>query len=422
MNPNPINACRICKSKDLTSIISLNEQFVATFTPKDDEKLSLPEKYPLDLVRCDIGKNPNGCGLVQLLHSIPKDFLYKRYFYRSGINKTMNENLAEIVQESISKVELDKDDLVLDIGCNDGTLLKNYHNMNLQLVGFDPAENMAEYSKKTGAKIIIDYFNEKSFKKRFGDKKAKIITSIAMFYDLDDPNIFVKDISKILDSEGVWIIELSYLPLMLKQNAFDTIVHEHLEYYHLNVLEKLFLKHNLKVIDVYLNDVNGGSIRLFIKHSKQKILDDALNRIKKIQNDEKEIGLDTEKPYIEFYKRCEKLKEKTVSFIKNENEKGKKIFAYGASTKGNTLLQFYKLDNKEIKKVADRNSDKWGRKTVGTNIQIISEEEARKSNPDYFFILPWHFLDEFIDREKEFLDNGGKFIVPLPNFRIISNE
>ncbi len=419
---NPINACRICKSKDLTPIISLNDQYVATFTPKDNEVLALPDKFPLDLVRCDVSKNPDGCGLVQLLHSIPKDFLYRRYFYRSGINKTMNENLAEIVQESISKVELEKDDLVLDIGCNDGTLLQNYHEMNLQLVGFDPAENMAEFSKKTGAEIIIDYFNEKSFKKQFGEKNAKIITSIAMFYDLDDPNIFVNDISKILDKKGVWVIELSYLPLMLKQNAFDTIVHEHLEYYHLKVLEQLFSKHNLKIVDVFLNDVNGGSVRLFIKHKEQNIPNDAMARIKKIQDDEENLGLETEKPYIEFYKRCEAEKEKMVSFIKDEKNKGKKIFAYGASTKGNTLLQFYGLDNKEIEKVADRNSDKWGRKTVGTNIQIISEDEARKCNPDYFLILPWHFLDEFVKREEDFLDKGGKFIVPLPQFKIISKE
>ena len=417
MNLTSITECRICKSKDLIPIISLNEQYIATFTPKENETLPLSDKFPLELVRCSVEKN--GCGLVQLLHSIPKNFLYKRYFYRSGINKTMIDNLSEIVTESISKVELKKDDLVLDIGCNDGTLLKNYQNMDVQLVGFDPAENMAEFSKKTGAKIIIDYFNENSFKKEFVNKKAKIITSIAMFYDLDDPNIFVKDISKILDNEGVWIIELSYLPLMIKQNAFDTIVHEHLEYYHLKVLERLFAKYDLKVVDIFLNGVNGGSMRLFIKHENQKITEEAKKRIIKIQNDEEKLGLDSEKPYIEFYNRCEELKEKTISFIKNENKKGKKIFAYGASTKGNTLLQFYGLDNKEIEKVADRNSDKWGRKTVGTKIEIISEEEARKSKPDYFLILPWHFLNEFIDREKEFLNQGGKFIVPLPEFKII---
>lgn len=420
MSLNPINMCRICKSEDLTPIISLNDQYVATFTPKKDEILSLPSKFPLELVRCDISKNPKGCGLVQLLHSVPKEFLYKRYFYRSGINRTMNENLSEIVHEAISKVELNRNDLVLDIGCNDGTLLKNYQKMNLELVGFDPAENMAKFSKKTGANIIIDYFNEKSFEKQFGNKKAKIITSIAMFYDLEDPNIFVKDISKILDNNGVWIVELSYLPLMMKQNAFDTIVHEHLEYYHLKVLETLFSKHDLKVIDVILNDVNGGSIRLFIKHKNQQVSEDAINRIEKIRKDEEDLKLDSEKPYIEFYNRCEELKNKTISFLKEEKKKGKKIFGYGASTKGNTLLQFYGLGNKEIDKVADRNSDKWGRKTVGTDIEIISEEEARNSNPDYFFILPWHFLDEFIDREQDFFNNGGKFIVPLPEFKIIS--
>lgn len=420
MTLKKINECRICKSKKLSPIISLNDQFVATFTPKKGENLALPDKFPLELVRCDVSKNPNSCGLVQLLHSIPKDFLYKRYFYRSGINQTMNDNLKEIVEQAISKIDLKDNDLVLDIGCNDGTLLKNYQNMNLKLVGFDPAENMAQYSKKTGAEIIIDYFNQDSFRKHFGDEKAKIITSIAMFYDLDDPNAFVNDISKILHYDGVWIIELSYLPLMMEQNAFDTIVHEHLEYYHLKVLEKLLAQHGLGVFDAQLNNVNGGSIRLFIKHKDQKIPDESLKRIKKIRDDEEKLELDSEKPYLEFYNRCELLKEKTVSFIKKEKEKGKKIFAYGASTKGNTLLQFYGLDDSIIEKVADRNPDKWGRKTVGTNIEIISEEEARQEKPDYFLVLPWHFLDEFVDREKEFLNNGGKLIVPLPNFEIIS--
>lgn len=415
-----ISKCRICGSSDLTSIMSLNEQFIATFTPKNNEPISLEEKYPLELIRCDVSKDPKNCGLVQLRHSVPTNCLYKRYFYRSGINMTMTENLKNIVDSALTKIKLEDHDLVLDIGCNDGTLLKNYQEMNVDAFGFDPAENMYEFSKESGAKIIIDFFNYDSYLKNIGTKKAKIITSVAMFYDLEEPKLFVDNISKILHNDGVWIIELSYLPMMMKQNAFDTIVHEHLEYYHLDVLEKLFELYDLKVVDAYLNDINGASIRLFVKHNNQFSDLQSQNRIQKIRDFEKQLKLDTDVPYVEFLTRCNSLKNQTVSFIKNEKLKGKKIYAYGASTKGNTLLQFYNLNNLDIEKVADRNPDKWGRETIGTKIKIISEEDARNDEPDYFLILPWHFLDEFLIRESDYLQKGGKFIVPLPEFKILT--
>jgi len=414
-----VKKCRICKSEKLTPIISLGEQYLAGYTPKTNDPNPNLKKYPLELIRCDPSKDPNACGLVQLKHSVPPDMIYSRYFYRSGINKTMTDNLKEIVEQAISKVKLEKNDIVADIGCNDGTLLKNYKKLNVLAVGFDPAKNMAKFSRQTGAKIVVDYFNSKSFKENFGNEKAKIVTSIAMFYDLENPNIFVEDVSKILKKDGVWVIELSYLPSMLIQNAFDTIVHEHLEYYQFSVIEYMLKKFNLKPVNVILNDVNGGSIRIFIKHKNQPLTKEEKKRIKDLRKYEKDMKLDTDKPYQDFIHRCNKEREKLVSFIKNEVDAGKMILAYGASTKGNTLLQFYGLDNKLIKAVADRNPDKWGRKTVGTNLKIISEEDARKLNPDYFLALPWHFIKEFINREQKFLENGGKFLVPLPTFQVI---
>ncbi len=377
------------------------------------------EKIPLELVRCDKSVDSNSCGLVQLRHTTSPNLMYDRYFYRSGINQTMPKNLQEIVQEAISKVELNPNDVVLDVGCNDGTLLQNYSQLSVQAIGFDPAKNMAEFSKKTGATIISDFFSSEEFIKNFGSHKAKIISSIAMFYDLEDPSKFVSDIAKVLDPEGVWVLELSYLPLMLSQNAFDTIVHEHLEYYHLEVLEFLFSKFHLKVVDVKLNDINGGSFRIFVQHTHKIIDDDSLKRIIKLRKKEKELKLETNIPFDSFIDRVNNEKNKLVSFLKNELSLGKTIHCYGASTKGNTLLQFYNLDNKFIQYIADRNPDKWGRKTIGTDISIISEEESHSLNPDYFLILPWHFITEFIEREHNFLENGGKLIVPLPQFNIV---
>ncbi len=419
MKLKSVNKCRICGSSKLTSILSLDDQYLAAYTPKENDPQPFLEKAPLELIRCDRELNPSACGLVQLRHSVPPNIMYERYFYRSGINQTMTDNLREIVEAAVQQIRLKENDIVVDIGCNDGTLLKNYKGKNLRAVGFDPAKNMYQYSKESGARIMIEYFNAKSFSEYYGNEKAKIISSIAMFYDLEDPKIFVEDVSKILHEEGVWVLELSYLPSMLLQNAFDTIVHEHLEYYHLSVIEYMLNKFGLKVTDVFLNDVNGGSFRIFIKHKSQSVSKEAEKRLDDLRVSERELGLDTNKPYREFIQRCENEREKTIMFIKGEISKGKKIFAYGASTKGNTLLQYYGINDKLIEAVADRNPDKWGRYTIGTNLKIISEEEARSRNPDYFFVLPWHFIKEFRSREIDFLNKGGKLIVPLPTFQVI---
>ncbi len=412
------DSCRVCGSKNLTSILNLGDQYLANYTSKSDDVIPFKEKIPLELVRCDKTIDSTSCGLVQLRHTTPPNLMYDRYFYRSGINQTMPKNLNEIVTQAISKIQLDSNDFVIDIGCNDGTLLQNYKKLLVRSIGFDPAKNMAQFSKESGATIITEFFSAEEFIKNFGNEKAKIITSIAMFYDLENPNKFVEDIFKILHPDGIWILELSYLPLMLSQNAFDTIVHEHLEYYDLHVIEFLLSRNKLKIVDVQLNDINGGSFRIFVQHKNKPIDDKSLKNIIELQQKEKSLNLDTNQPFDAFIKRVNTEKEKLVTFIKKEISSGKIIHCYGASTKGNTLLQFYNLDDQTIQFIADRNPDKCGRKTIGTNIPIISEDESHSMNPDYFLILPWHFINEFREREKTYLKNGGKLIVPLPEFKI----
>jgi len=419
LNLKSRTTCRICGSKNLTSILNLGEQYFANYSSKSNDVVPFEEKLPLELIRCDRSLDPKSCGLVQLRHTTPPNIMYDRYFYRSGINQTMTNNLNEIVKQTILKIDLGSDDFVIDIGCNDGTLLQNYKQLSVKSIGFDPAKNMAEFSKQSGATIITEFFSSDEFIKNFGNYKAKIITSIAMFYDLENPNIFVEDIAKILHPDGIWVLELSYLPLMLSENAFDTIVHEHLEYYHFSVLEFLLSKHNLKVVDVYLNDINGGSFRVFVQHENKLINNESIKRISELQEKEEHLNLDTNQLFDTFINRVHTEKEKLITFIKNETSLGKKIHCYGASTKGNTLLQFYNLDKKLIQFIADRNPDKWGRRTIGTDIPIISEEESHSMNPDYYLILPWHFITEFTERENDYLKNGGKLIVPLPYFKII---
>ena len=413
------DSCRICGSKNLTSILNLGDQYFANYSSKSSDVVPFKEKIPLELVRCDKSLDSESCGLVQLRHTTPPNLMYDRYFYRSGINQTMTNNLNEIAKQAISKINLNQNDIVIDIGCNDGTLLQNYKELPVRSVGFDPAKNMVQFSKQTGATIITEFFSAEEFIKNYGDEKAKIITSIAMFYDLENPNKFVDDISKILHPDGIWILELSYLPLMLSQNAFDTIVHEHLEYYHLDALEFVLSKFNLKVVDIQLNDINGGSFRVVVQHKEKSIDNKSLEHITELREKEKNLSLHTNLQFDAFIKRINDEKDKLVTFIKNEVSRGKTVHCYGASTKGNTLLQFYDLDKKLVQFIADKNPDKWGRRTIGTDISIISEEESHSMSPDYFLILPWHFIKEFKEREKDYLKNGGKLLVPLPQFKVI---
>jgi SAM-dependent methyltransferase len=417
-NLRTIKQCRVCGFKPLEDVLSLGSLYVSDFIGEGEQKNL--EKYPLDLVLCN--EKSGGCGLLQLRHTVSNEILYRNYWYHSGTNQTMTDELYDIVKNAQELVDVAKDDLVIDIGCNDGTLLGAY-GTSVKRVGFEPAHNLVPVAALNADRVIGDFFNFDAWNREFPGKRAKIITAIAMFYDLDEPNKFVADAAKCLEPEGAFIIQMSYLPSMLLQSAFDNICHEHLEYYSLLSLENLLKRHGLEVFDVELNDVNGGSFRIFIRHRDAgksiKVKPGAKERVEKLRADEDAMGLNDRKPYEDFVRSVQELKKKTVDFVKGEAAKGRKIYVYGASTKGNTLLQFCNLDASLIPFAAERSQYKWGKKTVGSLIPIISEEQARSEKPDYFMVLPWHFLKEFREREKKFLEGGGKFIVPLPELKII---
>ena len=367
-------------------------------------------------------------GAVRVEKSAPLDTMYGKYWYRSGINQTMRNELEGITKSILSLVKLKENDIWLDIACNDGTLLSYLPN-NLIKVGIDPVDDSFKVESEKHADLIIqDYFNWDAWSKsRFGKQKAKVITSIAMFYDLENPEEFIDDIDKVLDDNGLWVLQLSYTPLMIEQMAFDNICHEHMYYYSLFNLKNLFQKCGFQIVDCQLNDINGGSFRVYamkksadVKTFSTQPYRDVCNfRIKSLLEYERSLNLDSPETWLEFYDKINELKEKTVNFIKEEKEKGKKIWGYGASTKGNTLLQYFGLDNTLIDGIAERSVWKWGLKTVGTDIPIYSEDDMRRENPDYLLVLPWHFINEFIERESDFLKRGGKFIVPCPKFEII---
>lgn len=418
-----IDKCRVCDSTNLTSILSLGDLYVSDFLDSPEDTGGV--RAPLEIVLCNA--KDGGCGLLQLRHSVSGEAMYRNYWYRSGINRTMTNELGEIAKKVTSIANLKKDDFVIDIGANDGTLLRGYKTEGLNTIGFEPAKNLEQYNAEGTTKVFVDFFNYEIWKNSFGGAKAKAITAIAMFYDLDNPNTFVADIVRCLDDDGLLVIQMMYLPSFLERNAFDGICHEHLEYYSLLSLENLLKKHGLEVFDVEMREqINEGSLRLYIRkagHGRSlNVLPGASERVEVLRAKEGGLGLNDKKAYEEFVKRIEDSKDKAVSFIKKEVANGKKIHGYAASTKGNTTLQYYELTPELLEAIADRNSIKWGKVTVGTKIPVISEEESRKQKPDYYFILAWHFLPEFLEREREFFENGGKFIVPMPEFKLISKE
>jgi len=418
-----IACCRACRSKELINVLTLGDLAVSDFVSNPHSDTGI--KAPLELVLCN--PKSNGCGLLQLRHTVSNEAMYRNYWYRSGINQTMINELEDISKSAANTVGLQQDDFVIDIGANDGTLLRGYKIEGLNTVGFEPARNLYDYGKIGTTKIINDFFNHAAWVNHFDLKKAKVITAIGMFYDLDDPNTFLDDICQCLDDQGVFIIQMMYMPFALERNAFDGICHEHLEYYTMKSLENLLNRHGLKIIDVQMREeINEGSVRFYICKdevtTKNLITSESQARVAKLRNAEERLGLEELSTYKALVQRIENARKSTLDFLKQEKARGKKIHGYAASTKGNTTLQYYGINSELVESIADRNPVKWGKYTVASGIPVISEEDSRAQMPDYYFVLAWHFLSEFLAREQEFLDRGGKFIVPMPEFKIIGSQ
>ena len=402
--------CRICESANLQTVLSLGEQYLTGVFPKStSEKIT---KGPLDLTWC------SNCGLLQMAHSYSLDEMYgENYGYRSGLNGSMVRHLQQKIRTLERMVNPAATDLVMDIGSNDATSLKAYQG-KFQKVGIDPTGKKFKEYYTDGISLIPDFFSATTFKANFPKNKAKIITSIAMFYDLENPVTFVKDIESVLADDGVWHFEQSYMPSMLRTNSYDTVCHEHLEFYSFKVVKNMLESCGIRVIDVQMNAVNGGSFAITACKSKAVYKSNApiINWMLKQEDD---MGLDTPKPYREFEERVFRHRKNLTELIEALVADGKKIIGYGASTKGNVLLQFCGLTAKHIPCIAEVNTDKYGVFTPGTNIPIVSEAEARAMKPDYFLVLPWHFKHGILEREKEYIAQGGKFIFPLPEIEIV---
>ena len=405
-----INKCRICYSNTFIKLFSLGK---LSFTGKFSKsyKKTIP-KESLNLTMC------KKCKLVQLDRNFNPKFLYSQdYGYRTGINKTMTEHVKKVVNEGIKIVKPKNGDFVLDIASNDGTLL-SFYNKNLKTVGIDPLINKyKKFYQKIDFKIS-DFFSYSSLKKNKVVKKFKIITALSMFYDLKDPNYFLRDLKKILNQDGIFILEHADLLSIVKNCLFDTICHEHLEYYSTKVIINLMKNHDLRVFDIKKNKTNGGSMRYLICHLNSKFKTNK-KKINFILNQENIIRLGNRETFIKFKKKIDNTKLKTKLLLNKIIEKNNIVHGYGASTKGNVLLQYFNINKNLISVIAEKNKQKFNNYTPGTKIKIISEQLSRKIKPDYYFVLPWHFKNEILDREKKIRKKGTKFIFPLPKLEVI---
>ena len=406
-----IAECRVSRSKNLVSVLNLGNQVLTGIFPRTPEEQIT--SGPLELVWC-----PDS-GLLQLNHSFePSEMYGDNYGYRSGLNQSMVDHLTSKVAYLEKLVGLKPADTVLDIGSNDCTLLKAYTVGDIERVGIDPTgSKFAEYYPDD-VKLVPDFFSADAFASTKA-QPAKIITSIAMFYDLDDPIAFARQIEQCLAPDGVWHFEQSYMPSMLRMNSYDTICHEHLEYYSLGVVRTILKAAGMKAVDVIMNNINGGSFAVTATKQDNQAIEENDAVINWMLEQEDRMGINTPKPYREFEDRVFRHREDLTRLIRALRADGKTVLGYGASTKGNVVLQFCGFTPDDIPAIAEVNPEKFGRVTPGTNIPIISEAEAHAMAPDYYLVLPWHFKEGIIRREKKYLNSGGKFIFPFPEIEII---
>ena len=413
-----IGACRICGNSHLESILNLGTMALTGVFPRNPD--SPVTSGPLELVKCSPRGDAEACGLVQLRQTYDLDQMYgENYGYRSSLNRSMIDHLAQKAASLQQLASLKTGDTVVDIGSNDGTLLAQYGIEGLTLVGIDPTAAKFRQYYREDINVIADFFSAERFRSRFGETKAKLVTSISMFYDLERPLAFMEQVRDILDDEGLWHFEQSYLPSMLRRTSYDTVCHEHLEYYALRQILWMAERVGLRLIDASLNEINGGSIAITAVKagsSRQAVSP----QLAALLAEEDSRHLDANGVYDEFRSRVAAHKTALQELLDSLRREGRTVLGYGASTKGNTILQYCGIDSERLSAVAEVNTEKFGSFTPGTGIPIISETRARTLKPDYFLVLPWHFRDHIVRREADFLKAGGKLIFPLPELEIVS--
>jgi len=406
-----IKDCRLCHGTRLTTVLDLGVQALTGVFPKAQEP-DVPGG-PLQLCKCD------DCDLVQLRHNYDLGKLYgETYGYRSGLNQSMVRHLHQKVAKICTIASLNPGDLVVDIGSNDSTTLQAYPD-NLTLVGVDPSGPKFKQYYPSHISLIPDFFSTKLVERAYPGKRAKVVTSIAMFYDLERPQLFVNEIAELLDDDGLWVFEQSYLPFMLETHSYDTVCHEHLEYYSLKQIKLMLDRAGLKIVDIEFNDINGGSFSVMAARAGSRHAE-TTDLIARTLAKEERMGLGGLELYRQFTAKVVDHRNRLLELLERLKREGKKVIGYGASTKGNVLIQYCGLDARLVPYIAEVNPDKFGSRTPGSNIPIISEADARAMKPDCYLVFPWHFRAGILQREQAYLQSGGGFIFPLPKIELVS--
>jgi NDP-4-keto-2,6-dideoxyhexose 3-C-methyltransferase len=400
-----VKACRICGNRNLVTVLELGKQTLTGVFPK--RRKAPITAGPLTLVKCT---GTDVCGLLQLAHSYSLTEMYgENYGYRSGLNPSMIAHLRAKVDRIKGFGVLRPGDVVVDIGSNDGTTLKQYEMPWCRLVGIDPTGSKFRQFYADNLELIPDFFSADAYVERFGDLRAKVVTSFSMFYDLEDPIDFMRQVKRVLHDDGIWVFEQSYMPSMLATNSYDTVCHEHLEYYSLAQIMWMAERVGLQVVDVELNDVNGGSFSVTVQHRGGRLK--VGESVARMVESEREQRLDDLQTYRDFAARVEQSRRDLLAFLNDAKAKGKTVAALGASTKGNVVLQYCGVDESLIFAVGEINPDKFGAYTPGSDIPIANEADVIRSKPDFVLVLPWHFR-RFFETQPRYA--GLKLVYPLP--------
>lgn len=408
-----IKSCRICDSENIVKFLSLGEQpWCDNFVSDLEENEKIP-KYPLELYFC------NDCTLVQLGYTVPKETMFVDFIYLSGVMDSVKKHFEKIASNVVKKFNLSSSDLVLDIGSNDGTLLKCYKKFGLKVLGIDPAKPPAEIANAAGIETINTFFNEEiadMILKKYG--KATVISAAGVFYHLEELHSVVLGIKKLLSPTGIFVIQFSYLVNMIEKTAFDHVYHEHLMFYTLRTLSYLLSKYDLEIFDVNEVSIHGGTIVAYVSHHNSHPKSD---NVEKLMNLELEGGYYSLEKYTEFATKVKKIKTKLNEILTQLKNEGKTVYGYGAPAKGNTMLNYCGIDSTLVQYLIERNQLKCNKFAPGSGIKVIDEDKI-ETKPDYYLILPWNFLDDFVEKEKKFFENGGKFIVPISEPHILDNN
>ena len=407
-----LGKCRICKNKKLEKILDLGEMPLANAFVDKNQIGQKEVSYPLRVVWCE------SCGLLQIDEIVPPEILFKNYIYVSGTSEALRKHFEGLVTEVVINSKLSNESLIVDIGSNDGTLLKEFKKVDSKVIGVEPAINIAKIAEESGVKTINDFFSEdvaKKIVKENGKADAIIATNVfAHIFDLDES---LKGVSYLLKDEGIFVIEVPYLVDLLENVEFDTIYHEHLSYFAVRPLKRLFKERDFKIVDIERVKIHGGTIRVFV--SKRKSRYNINGNVNRLISLEIEKGLNEVTVYKKFAGRVEKLKEDLVSLLQRLKSENKKVIGYGAAAKGNTLLNYYHIGPELIDFIVDLSPMKQNKFTPGTHISIFSPEQIYEAKPDYMLILAWNFADEIMKQQTKFKEMGGKFILPLPEVKII---